>query len=235
MNSGNTNTKNTIEQMFEAGAHFAYAKSRRHPSTKKFIFGSKNGVEIIDLEKTEKMLEDAKKVAFEVAKNNGQILFVGTKKEISSIVKDAALRVDQPYVSNRWIGGTLTNFGEIQKRVRRLEDLEQQKEKGFLAKYTKKERLLIDREMDKLNERFGGITNMKSKPALLFIIDPKNEIAAQKEAVTMNVPVVCVANSDCDIDSIQYPIIANDSSVKSVGFFIEQIINSIKEGQKERK
>jgi small subunit ribosomal protein S2 len=235
MNLGNTNTKNTIEQMFEAGAHFAYAKSRRHPSTKKFIFGVKNGVEIIDLEKTEKMLEDAKKVAFEVAKNNGQILFVGSKKEISSIVKDAALRVDQPYVSNRWIGGTLTNFVEIQKRVRRLEDLEQQKEKGFLAKYTKKERLLIDREMDKLNERFGGITNMKSKPALLFIIDPKNEIAAQKEAVSMNVPVVCVANSDCDIDSIQYPIIANDSSVKSVGFFIEQIVNSIKEGQKERK
>lgn len=220
MNLGKLDANKTIESMFEVGAHYGYAKSRRHPSTKPFIFGVKNGIELIDLEKTAKMLDDAKNVVNEIAKNGGQILFVGTKKEISSIIKDVALRVDQPYVSNRWIGGTLTNFGEIQKRVRRLEDLELQKEKGFLAKYTKKERLLIDRELEKLNERFGGIINMKSKPALVFIVDPQNEVSALKEALIENIPVVGLCNSDCDISNIQYPIVANDSSIKSVKFLL---------------
>lgn len=235
MNLGKLDANKTVESMFEVGAHYGYAKSRRHPSTKPFIFGVKNGIELIDLEKTAKMLDDAKNVVNEIAKNGGQILFVGTKKEISSIIKDAALRVDQPYVSNRWIGGTLTNFGEIQKRVRRLEDLELQKEKGFLAKYTKKERLLIDRELEKLNERFGGIINMKSKPALVFIVDPQNEVSALKEALIENIPVVGLCNSDCDISNIQYPIVANDSSIKSVKFFVGEIVESVKMSQKERK
>lgn len=235
MNLGKLDANKTVESMFEVGAHYGYAKSRRHPSTKPFIFGVKNGIELIDLEKTAKMLDDAKNVVNEIAKNGGQILFVGTKKEISSIIKDVALRVDQPYVSNRWIGGTLTNFGEIQKRVRRLEDLELQKEKGFLAKYTKKERLLIDRELEKLNERFGGIINMKSKPALVFIVDPQNEVSALKEALIENIPVVSLCNSDCDISNIQYPIVANDSSIKSVKFFVGEIVESVKMSQKERK
>ncbi len=235
MNLGKLDANKTVESMFEVGAHYGYAKSRRHPSTKPFIFGVKNGIELIDLEKTAKMLDDAKNVVNEIAKNGGQILFVGTKKEISSIIKDVALRVDQPYVSNRWIGGTLTNFGEIQKRVRRLEDLELQKEKGFLAKYTKKERLLIDRELEKLNERFGGIINMKSKPALVFIVDPQNEVSALKEALIENIPVVGLCNSDCDISNIQYPIVANDSSIKSVKFFVGEIVESVKMSQKERK
>jgi small subunit ribosomal protein S2 len=235
MNLGKTDNKKAVESMFEAGVHYGYTKSRRHPSTKPFIFGAKDGVELIDLEKTADMLDNAKRFVFEAAKNGGQILFVGTKKEISSLVKDAALKVDQPYVSNRWIGGTLTNFGEIQKRVRRLEDLEMQKEKGLLAKYTKKERLLIDRELDKLNERFGGIVIMKGKPAVMFIVDTKNEDSALKEAIAETVPAIGIANSDCDISTVAYPIVANDSSIRSVKFFLDEIVESIREGQKERK
>lgn len=235
MNLGTTDNKKAVESMFEVGAHYGYTKSRRHPSTKPFIFGVKDGVELIDLEKTADLLDNAKKAVFEIAKNNGQILFVGSKKEISSILKDAALRVDQPYVSNRWIGGTLTNFAEIQKRVRKLEDLESQKEKGLLIKYTKKERLLIDRELAKLNERFGGIVTMKGKPSALFILDTKNEDAALKEAIAEGIPVIGLANSDCDITTIQYPIVANDSSIKAVKFFLDEIVDSMREGQKERK
>lgn len=235
MNLINKEPKELVGSMFEVGAHFGYAKSRRHPSTKKFIFGAKDSIEIIDLEKTAEMLESAKTFVFETIKKGGQVLFVGTKNEISSYIKDSALKVDQPYVNNRWIGGTLTNFTEIQKRVKRLEDLEEQKEKGLLVKYTKKERLLIDRELDKLNERFGGITNMKSKPLAMFIIDSKNEINALNEAKEENVPVISLSNSDCDISEIKYPILANDSSVKSVRFFVDEIVEAIKEGQKDRK
>lgn len=235
MNLMQTDTKKAVEEMFQVGAHFGYAKSRRHPSTKPFIFGAKEGVEIIDLEKTVDMLDAAKQFVFEVSKNGGQIVFVGNKKEIASYIKDSALKVDEPYVNTRWIGGTLTNFAEIQKRVKKLEDLESEKEKGLFAKYTKKERLLLDRELEKLNERFGGITNMKSKPAAVFVIDSKNEENAVNEAIIENIPVISVSSSDCDISSINYPILANDSSVKSVRFFVDQITEAIKAGKAERK
>lgn len=235
MNLLKSDSKKVVEDMFAVGAHFGYSKSRRHPSTKPFIFGSKEGVEIIDLEKTAEMLKTAKEFAYQTVKNGGQVLFVGTKKEISTYIKDSALKVDQPYVNNRWIGGTLTNFTEIQKRVKKLEDLETEKEKGLFAKYTKKERLLLDRELEKLNSRFGGITNMKSKPALVFIVDSKNEENALAEAIQENIPVISISNSDCDITSIKYPVLANDSSPKSVKFFVDEIVEIIKAGQKDRK
>lgn len=235
MNLGKTDIKKSVESMFEVGAHFGYAKSRRHPSTKPFIFGAKDGVEIIDLEKTALMLDAAKQFAYETAKNGGQIIFVGTKKEVSSYVKDSAMKVDQPFVTNRWIGGTITNFSEIQKRVKRLETIEEEKEKGLFAKYTKKERLLLDRELEKLNERFGGITNMKTKPAAMFVVDSKAEENAVKEAEVDGIKVISISNSDCDINSVDYPILANDSSVKSVRFFVDEVVESIKAGQKDRK
>ncbi len=235
MNLVKKDEKEVIGSMFEVGAHFGYVKARRHPSTKPFIFAAKDGVEIIDLEKTIEMLDNAKHFAYETAKNGGQILFVGTKSESSTYIKDAAMTVDQPYVSNRWIGGTITNLPEISKRVRRLEDLEEQKEKGLLAKYTKKERLLIDRELIKLNERFGGIINMKGKPAAFFIIDSKNEDNALREAIETKTPVISLSNSDCDITKIKFPVLANDSSVKSVRFFVDQIVEAIKQGQKDSK
>lgn len=230
-----TNAKKLVDSMFEVGAHFGYKKARRHPSTKSYIFGTKNGVEIIDLEKTAGMVDDALNFLYETVKDGGQVLFVGTKRETSSLVKDAALKVDMPYVINRWIGGTLTNFDEISKRVKRYEDLEEQKEKGLLAKYTKKERLLIDREIEKLSARFGGITNLKAKPKVIFIVDAKHEENALEEAKKLGVKIVSVSNSDNDISEIDYPIVANDSSIHSVGFFIEEAVEAIKKGQADRK
>lgn len=231
----NTDAQKAIESMLEVGAHFGYAKARRHPSTKSFIAGSKNGYEIIDLEKTAD--QAAKAIAFveSVAKDRGQIMFVSTKKELGSILKDSALKIDQPYVVGRWIGGTLTNFEEISKRVKRLETLLEQKTKGLLAKYTKKERLMIDREIEKLEERFGGITNMKFKPKAVFVIDSGHEDIAVQEARKEKIPVIGISNSDCDIDALDYPIIANDSSVKSVRFFIDQIVEAYKSAKVEKK
>jgi small subunit ribosomal protein S2 len=231
----NTDIKKSVESMLEVGAHFGYAKARRHPSTKTFIAGSKNGYEIIDLEKTADQASKAIAFIESVAKDRGQILFVSTKKELGSILKDAALKIDQPYVVGRWIGGTLTNFEEISKRVKRLETLLEQKAKGLLAKYTKKERLMIDREIEKLEERFGGITNMKFKPKAVFVIDSKHEDIAVQEARKEKIPVIGISNSDCDIDALDFPIIANDSSVKSVRFFIDEIVEAYKNSKVEKK
>lgn len=228
MNSVNTDSKKAIESMIEVGAQFGYAKARRHPSTKPFIAGSKNGYEIIDLEQTASQIDKALAFVSEVAKDRGQIMFISTKRELASIIKDAALKIDQPYVTGRWIGGTLTNFEEITKRVKRLETLNEQKAKGLLAKYTKKERLMIDREIVKLEERFGGITNMKFKPKAMFVIDSKHEEIAVQEALNEGIPVIAISNSDCDVSKLNYPVIANDSSVKSVRFFIDQIVEAYK-------
>ena len=235
MKSVNTDNTQAIESMVQAGAHFGYAKSRRHPSTKSFIAGSKNGYEIIDLEKTAEQTQKVLDFVAEVAKDRGQILFVSTKKEFSPIIKDAALSIDQPYVVGRWIGGTLTNFEEISKRVKRLESLLEQKSKGLLAKYTKKERLMIDREIENLEERFGGITNMKFKPKAVFVIDSKHEDIAVQEARNEKTPVIGISNSDCDIDALTHPIIANDSSVKSVKFFVQKIVEVYKNSKVEKR
>jgi len=232
MKSVNTDNTQAIESMLQVGAHFGYSKSRRHPSTKTFIAGSKNGYEIIDLEQTAQQTQKVLDFVAEVAKDRGQILFVSTKKEFAPIIKDSALSIDQPYVIGRWIGGTLTNFEEISKRVKRLETLLEQKTKGLLAKYTKKERLLIDREIENLEERFGGITNMKFKPKVVFVIDTKHDDIAVQEARNEKIPVIGVSNSDCDIDALTYPIIANDSSVKSVKFFVQQIVEAYKNSKK---
>jgi small subunit ribosomal protein S2 len=231
----NTDNKEAIESMLAVGAHFGYAKSRRHPSTKSCIAGSKNGYEIIDLEQTAGHLEKTLAFVSDIAKDRGQILFVSTKKEFAPVLKDAALSIDQPYVIGRWIGGTLTNFEEISKRVKRLETLLEQKTKGLLAKYTKKERLLIDREIEDLEERFGGITNMKFKPKAVFVIDSKHEDIAVQEALNEKTPVIGICNSDCDIDVLTYPIIANDSSIKSVKFFVAQIVEAYKNSKVEKR
>jgi small subunit ribosomal protein S2 len=235
MKSVNTDNTAAIESMLQVGAHFGYAKSRRHPSTKSFIAGSKNGYEIIDLDKTATQAQKAVDFVSEIAKDRGQILFVSTKKEFAPILKDAAMSIDQPYVIGRWIGGTLTNFEEISKRVKRLETLLEQKSKGLLAKYTKKERLMIDREIENLEERFGGITNMKFKPKAVFVIDSKHEEIAVQETLNEKIPVIGLSNSDGDISILTYPIIANDSSVKSVKFFVAQIVEAYKASKVEKK
>ena len=226
--------KKLVESMFSVGAHFGYSKSRRHPSTAPYIFGVKNTIEIFDLEKTSKMLEAAKAFAEKVGSEGKQILFVSGKREAVRLIKDAAEAIDQPYVAGRWIGGTITNFEEIQKRTTRLEKLNTEKSKGLLAKYTKKERLLIDREITKLEARFGGITNMKSKPGAIFVVDVKHEDIAVAEVSVAGIPIISLSNSDCDISKIQYPILGNDSSSDSIKFVLDEISSAYQVGEKKK-
>ncbi len=221
--------------MFEAGAHFGYDKSRRHPSVSKFIFGRKENFEIFDLEKSAEKLEVAKAFVKKIATEGRQILFVGGKKEAQNAIKLGAEKIDMPYVDGRWIGGTLTNFEEIRKRVKHYLDLSVQKEKGLLAKYTKKERLMIDRELEKLEKRFAGVSNMEVKPAAVFIVDANKEYIARDEAIQTHIPVISLSGSDNDFSKINYPIPANDSLSKSIKFFVDQIVSAYEEGLKERK
>jgi len=231
-NKSETVDMDQIEKMFEAGVHYAYSKTKRHPSTKSFIFGSKNGVELFDLEKTSVCLDEAKEFIKDTlsAGAGRQILFVGSKSEVKDIVKETADKLNMPSVTNRWVGGTLTNFDEIKKRVQKYEKLTDEREKGELTKYTKKERLKIDKEILKLERKFAGIVSMKILPAIVFVVDSKYEEIAVEEAKQKNIPVVALTNSDCNIKKVDYPILANDSVRASVQFFVDQIAPVCKSG-----
>ncbi len=212
-----------IDDLFTAGAHFGFSKSRRHPSVSPFIFGSKNRVDIFDLEKTQEGLSKALEFVAKLAEDKGTLLFIGGKPEASEAVRNVAESVGMPYVASRWIGGTLTNFGEISKRVGTMKDLISQKEKGELAKYTKKERVLIDRKIEKLQKMFWGIRDMVSLPKAVFIVDPRFEDIALKEAKDMGLKVIALCGSDNNIKEIDFPITANDSNIGSIKLFVEKI------------
>lgn len=217
--------------MFKVGAHFGLSRSRRHPSTKNFVFGVKNNTEIFDLEKTEEALNKAKTFVKSIAATGKQVLFVGGKSEVIEAVRLSAQKAGQPFVAGRWIGGTITNFGEIKKRVEKYENRLKEKEKGELSKYTKKERLLIDREIDNLEFMFSGIVSMKDKPAALIVVDSKKEVIAVDEARYAGIPVVAISSTDCDFTQVNYPIPANDGAQASVGFFLNELANAYLEGK----
>ncbi len=221
-----------IDSMFKAGAHFAYSKSRRHPSTKAFIFGVKNKVEIFDLEKTQLLLSKALEVVSSLSQFNKQILFVGGKSEAKEAIKAAGISLGMPYVAGRWIGGTFTNFDEIKKRVAKLEQLTGERERGELIKYTKKERLLIDREIENLEIMFSGIVPMREMPKAMFVIDPKREKIAVQEAIDKGIPVIALLGSDCDLKEVTFPIVGNDSSLSSIQFFVGEVVKAYKTAKK---
>lgn len=223
-----TTNKDLIEKMFSVGAHFGFSKSRRHPSTKKFIFGVKNKTEIFDLEKTSALLPAVEDFLKEVSAKGKKIVFLSSKPELSSIIKESANALSMPFVARRWIGGTFTNFDTIKKRISLLISLLDRKERGDLAKYTKKERLMFDRQIEDLEETFGGLKSLDSLPAALIVVDPKEEEIAVKEAIKMKIPVVAIANSDCDITKVDYPLVANDNSKASVELLLEKIIDFYK-------
>jgi small subunit ribosomal protein S2 len=216
-------TKNIVEEMFQAGAHYGYQKSRRHPSVTPYVFATKNGVDIINIEKSYGLLEKALEVVHGLASSGKSILFVGTKPEARQQITEVALSLGMPYVSERWVGGTLTNFPEIKKRITKLLDLRDQKEKGGLDKYTKKEKLLIEREMADMTKNFQGVTNIIKTPDAVFVIDPKKEHIAVTEAHKMNIPVIAILNTDCNLKQVEHGIVANDASVMSISFFLNKI------------
>ncbi len=223
-----------IQTLFDAGAHFGYSRTRRHPTAEPFIFGTKDRSDIFDLEETRRRILAAKEFAGSVSKSGRQLLFVGGKNEAQAIVKEAAVRVGAPYVAGRWIGGTLTNFKNIRKRIERLLKLTQEREDGTLEKYTKKERLLIDREITELLARFGGLLNMADLPAALFIVDTRREDTAVREANQLGIPVIGLSSSDCDFSLSQYPIPANDTSVRSIRFIVDALASAYEEGKKNQ-
>jgi len=230
INTDEKGQKETLDRMFAAGAHFAYSKSRRHSSAKKFIFGVKNSVEIFDLEKTASCLADAEAFVATLGKRKNTILFVGTKNEARRIVVSAATALDMPYVANRWVGGTLTNFLEIKKRIEYFADLSAKKERGELVKYTKKEQLNLTREIEKFNKLFSGLVSMKELPAAMFVIDPKSEHIAVAEAHNHGIPVVSISGSDCNMGWSNYPIPANDAAITSIAFFTDRIVAAYRAG-----
>lgn len=224
--------KNTLlESLFSVGAHFGYTRRRRHPSITPYIFGVKNKVELFDLEKVSVLLEEAVSFVENLGVERKQILFVGGKNEAQNIIIKAATEIEMPYVAGRWIGGSITNFSEIRKRINRLEELIENKDKGeFEGKYTKMEILLFSRERDDLKRYFGGLIPMRELPKAMFVIDTQREKLAVTEARLAGIPVVALMNSDCDVSSVEYPMVGNDTAIKSIEFFTEKMVEAYKRG-----
>ncbi|MDB5244153.1 MAG: ribosomal protein [Parcubacteria group bacterium] len=221
-----------VKRLFDTGAHFAQVKSRRHPSMKPYLVGAKGRQEIFDLVKTEAQLEAAKTVLGALAKEGKTILFVGGKVEIAALVKAAALSIGAPYVATRWLGGTISNWQEIKKRVDRLAELTAPDAAITLAKqHTKLELVMIDREKKRLMERLDGITTLTKKPDALLIVDTKHEKHAVKEAKDAGIPIISIMSSDCDLAEATYPIVANDSSRETVKLVLGELTDSFKNGQ----
>ena len=220
-----------VEKMFKAGAHYGYSKTRRHPSVSKYIYATKNKVDIINLEKTTIMLESALLFVKNLGAQNKTVLFVGTKPEAKVTTKDMAESLNMPYVTERWIGGTLSNFTEIKKRITELENYRKDSTTGGLDKYTKKERVVMAKKMEKLTRYYSGLIGLKKAPDALFVIDARSEHIASTEARKSGIPVIALVNSDSNIKSLDYPIVANDAGIPSIKFFVTAIGNAYKEGQ----
>jgi small subunit ribosomal protein S2 len=227
-----TSDSTELKRLFETGAHFAQVRSRRHPSMKAFLIGTKGRQEIFDLVKTVEQLDAAKRVMAALAKEGKIILFVGGKVEIADLVKKAAREVGAPYVATRWLGGTITNWTEIKKRIDRLADIVEKAKTGTLAKqHTKLELVKIDREKKRLESRLDGITSLAKRPDALLVVDTKHEKHAVKEAKDSGIPVIAIMSSDCNLSDATYPIIANDTSRKAVELILSELTESFAKGQ----
>ncbi len=230
MTTGSDTTE--FKRLFDTGAHFAQVKSRRHPSMKPFLVGIKGRQEIIDLVKTAEQLEAAKAVMATLAKEGKTVLFVGGKVEIASLVKKAAQEISAPFVAARWLGGTISNWNEIKKRIDRLAELIEKGAAGTLAKqHTKLELVYIDREKKRLVERLDGITTLTKRPDALLVVDTKHEKHAVKEANDAGIPIIAIMSSDCNLKEAAYPIVANDTSRKTVELILSELVEAFAKGQ----
>ncbi len=217
-----------IKQLTEAGTHYGYSKTRRHPSMKKFIANTSKGNDFINTEVTATQLEKALEKIQETVRSGKQVLFVGEKPEVRQIVREIALSVGEPYMTDRFVAGTITNFVEIRKRAEKLSDMLSKKEKGEYSMYTKKEQLMIQRSIDRMDRNFGGILSMNRLPGLVIVIDPRHDNIAVEEANFAHIETVALASTDCDISNITYPIIGNDATSSSVRFILTKISEAIK-------
>ncbi len=221
-----------VKRLFETGAHFAQVKSRRHPSMKQYLVGTKGRQEIIDLAQTVKQLEAAKGAMGALARDGKTVLFVGGKVEVSGLVRNAAERIAQPYVATRWLGGTISNWTELKKRVDRLAELSDKGSFEALSKQrTKLEALRLERERERLERRLDGLAGLAKRPDALVVIDTKHEQHAVKEAHEAGIPIIAIMSSDCDPSEAAYPIVANDASRAAVGLLLDELVSAFERGR----
>lgn len=221
----------SMKQLLEAGVHFGHQTRRWNPKMKKYIFTERNGIYIIDLQKTVKKVEEAYNWVKELAANGGTVLFVGTKKQAQDSVKEEAERSGMYYVNQRWLGGTLTNFETIQKRIARLKDIERMAEDGTFDVLPKKEVVGLRKEQERLEKFLGGIKDMKQLPDALFIVDPRKERIAVAEAHKLNIPIVGIVDTNCDPDEIDVVIPANDDAIRAVKLLTGKMADAILEAK----
>ena len=220
-----------MKQLLEAGVHFGHQTRRWDPRMAEYIFQARNGIHIIDLQKTSKKLDEAYEFMKEQAEEGKTVLFIGTKKQAQDCVKEAAEKTGMYYVNQRWLGGTLTNFKTIRKRIERLTQLEQMEQDGTFDVLPKKEVVLLRKEMDKLNKNLGGIKEMTEIPGVMFVVDPKKEHIAIQEARKLNIPVVGLVDTNCDPNDVDYVIPGTDDAIRAVKLITDVMANAIIEGK----
>ena len=235
MLTGEKMEKLELTQLIEAGAHFGHLTRRWNPKMKPFIFMEKNGIHIIDLKKTQEAIVKAAENFAKVVVEGKKVLFVGTKKQAKGVIESEARRVDMNWVSERWLGGMLTNFSTIRKSIKRLNNIEKQETDGTFDKITKKERLFLSREKDKLKKVLEGVETMSRLPAALFIVDIKKESIAVKEAKKLNIPVYAIVDTNCDPDEVDFIIPANDDAVKTIELITKSMADAVAEGSAKAK
>ncbi|MEQ6356424.1 MULTISPECIES: 30S ribosomal protein S2 [Lysinibacillus] len=226
----------SMKQLLEAGVHFGHQTRRWNPKMKKYIFVERNGIYIIDLQKTVKKLEEAYDFMRQVGQDGGKVLFVGTKKQAQEAIKDEAERSGNYYINQRWLGGTLTNFGTIQKRVARMKAIEKMEEDGTFEVLPKKEVIQLKKEHERLIKFLGGIRDMQALPDVMFVVDPRKERIAVAEAIKLNIPLVGIVDTNCDPDEIDYVIPANDDAIRAVKLLTAKMADALiesKQGEEE--
>ncbi len=221
----------SMKQLLEAGVHFGHQTRRWNPKMAKYIFAERNGIYIIDLQKTVKMLEEAYQFVRNLAADGGKILFVGTKKQAQDSIRDEAERCGMYYINHRWLGGTLTNFATIKKRIERLHQLEEMENDGTFDVLPKKEVILLRKEKDRLTKFLGGIKDMKQLPDAVFIVDPRKERIAVAEARKLEIPIIAIVDTNCDPDEIDYVIPGNDDAIRAVKLITSKMADAVLEGK----
>ncbi len=221
----------SMKQLLEAGVHFGHQTRRWNPKMAEYIFAERNGIYIIDLQKTVKKVEDAYNAVSDIIKDGGEILFVGTKKQAQNSIKEEAIRCGMYYVNERWLGGMLTNFGTIKTRIKRLKQLHAMKEDGTFDVLPKKEVAKLMHEMEKLDKNIGGIKDMTRVPDVMFIVDPKKERIAIQEAHTLGIPIVAIVDTNCDPEEIDFVIPGNDDAIRAVKLIAGRMADAVIESK----
>ena len=225
-------TTQIVKQLLEAGVHFGHQTKRWNPKMNKFIFGEKNGIYIIDLEKTEEALNNALSFLKDIASKGEVVLFIGTKKQAKDVIKEEALRCGMFYMNERWLGGTLTNFSTIKKSIKRLKEIQKMRDEGLLEKLSNKESGQLSKELKKLRYNLEGIIEMGKLPAAIYVVDSKNEEIAVNEANRLGIPVVGLVDTNCDPDKVDYPVPGNDDAIRSIKLVTQLISDAVLTGRK---